>query len=187
MATLSAHADGVRVQHVISRSRFDNQAVRVSFDPAQKKYQFSLCETVTSQNCQILGRQEGYSEEQLISLRRNLRLTAFEINGLDGALLVAAAAGGWYAGLVGGALLAGGSEVAAGLYMNVGMFVGVSVFTTATGAVIKAVHFLNPTRRWKEANTLAASKIRQLKVGDVVLDMPISEYAARLTAALESN
>ncbi len=53
--------------------------------------------------------------------------------------------------------------------------------------MVKAVKYLNPTLRWKQANTIAAQKLMQLKVNDVILDMDISGYAENLASVLNSD
>lgn len=189
LVIFSLTANATQVRHIVSSSQFESQVVRVVINDELKAYQFSICESVTSENCRLIGRAEGYTEQELVALRRSKRLAAFGINALDVTAMIGSVIGGTLIGLGVGSTLETIS-----IFGQVGVLnastVGLGGLVTGpavAGTGISVIRFLNPLRRWQEANTIAAKKLAQLKDKDMIVDITISDYAQNLNAILTGN
>ncbi len=176
-----AFADGTNVSStrvIKSSNNYETSVVRVTTSTTTSglMFKFDFCTDETFRSCKAIGNSNGYTEEQLKTVRRNKRLKAAGIAVVDVVLVLAA---GW-AGGAGAAIVYSASEAGA-IMMPIGFLGGLGVGS----AIVSFFEFFSPIARLNQANTLAQKKLNTLKQGDVVIDVPVSEYAEKLGLLLE--
>lgn len=171
---------------IVSKVSSPSDVIEVDQNLNTGRLSFRLCYDFDSpqRNCISLGRTEGYSKAELSKIRKVLRAKSIGKGALD-AVIVAAAiySGAWIGGTVAGSAATGGF-LELGMNILAGMGVGSVTTGAIAGYIVSTIDFLNPRSQWRQANAISPKTVNMLQEGDMIVSVPISEFALELKLAL---